>query len=227
MGLETKLSLKQTQKLVMTAMLQQAIKLLPMARLELVQVIRQELMENPMLEEVALAEDGYTPADEDEAQSLTDTPADSVTDGKELYDINWGEYFPEDWEWKGLPSEEYEERFSYENTVHTPTTLNEHLLAQLMMATTDEQERRVGAFLIGNIDEEGYLRCDLDEAMAATQLDRATVERVLGLIQSFDPTGVGARDLRECLLIQIRFLGLEGSLIETIVGEYLPKLEAR
>jgi RNA polymerase sigma-54 factor len=226
MGLETKLSLKQTQKLVMTAMLQQAIKLLPMARLELVQVIRQELTENPMLEEEALAEDGFTPAEEEDIQSPGE-PADSVTDGKELYDINWQEYFPEDWEWKGLPSEEYEERFSYENTVRTPTTLSEHLLAQLMMATMDAAERSVGAFLIGNIDDEGYLRCELDEAMAATQTDRATAERVLGLIQSFDPTGVGARDLRECLLIQIRFLGLEGSLLETIVSESLPKLEAR
>jgi RNA polymerase sigma-54 factor len=226
MGLETKLSLKQTQKLVMTAMLQQAIKLLPMARLELVQVIRQELMENPMLEEVALAEDGFTPAEEDDAPNPAES-ADSVTDGKELYDINWQEYFPEDWEWKGLPSEEYEERFSYENTVRTPTTLSEHLMAQLTMATTDAVERRVGAFLIGNIDDEGYLTCDLDEAMAATQVDRQVVERILGLIQSFDPTGVGARDLRDCLLIQIRALGLEGSMLETIVTESLPRLEAR
>jgi RNA polymerase sigma-54 factor len=154
MGLETKLSLKQTQKLVMTAMLQQAIKLLPMARLELVQVIRQELMENPMLEEVALAEDGYTPAEEDDAQNPAEAP-DTLTDGKELYDINWQEYFPEDWEWKGLPSEEYEERFSYENAVRAPTTLSEHLLAQLLMATTDDVERRIGAFLIGNIDDDG------------------------------------------------------------------------
>jgi RNA polymerase sigma-54 factor len=226
MGLETKLSLKQTQKLVMTAMLQQAIKLLPMARLELVQVIRQELMENPMLEEVALAEDGFTPAEEDDVPSPAEA-ADSVTDGKELYDINWQEYFPEDWEWKGLPSEEYEDRFSYENTVRTPTTLGEHLFAQLTMATSDGVERGVGAFLIGNIDDEGYLSCELDEAVAATQTDRHTAERVLQLIQSFDPTGVGARDLRECLLIQIRFLGLEGSLLETIVSESLPKLEAR
>ncbi|MGH8068826.1 MAG: RNA polymerase factor sigma-54 [Candidatus Entotheonellia bacterium] len=226
MGLETKLSLKQTQKLVMTAMLQQAIKLLPMARLELVQVIRQELTENPMLEEVALAEDGYTPAEEDEAQSPAEAP-DTLTDGKELYDINWQEYFPEDWEWKGLPSEEYEERFSYENAVRAPTTLSEHLLAQLLMATTDDVERRVGAFLVGNIDDDGYLRGELDEAMTETQTDRATVERVLALIQTFDPAGVGARDLRECLLIQIRLLGLEGSLLETIVVEYLPKLEAR
>jgi RNA polymerase sigma-54 factor len=226
MGLETKLSLKQTQKLVMTAMLQQAIKLLPMARLELVQVIRQELTENPMLEEVALEEDGYTPAEE-EAQSSPDTAEDSVADGKELYDINWEEYFPEDWEWKGLPSEEYEEKFSYENTLRTPTTLDEHLISQLMMSTRDEVERSVGAFLIGNIDEEGYLRCALEEAMDATKADRATVEHVLAMIQSFDPAGVGARDLRECLLVQLRFLGLEGSLLETIVSEYLPKLEER
>lgn len=226
MGLETRLSLKQTQKLVMTAMLQQAIKLLPMARLELVQVIRQELMENPMLEEVALAEDGFTPAEEDDAHNPAES-ADSVTDGKELYDINWQEYFPEDWEWKGLPSEEYEERFSYENTVRTPTTLSEHLMAQLTMATTDAVERRVGAFLVGNIDDEGYLTCDLDETGAATQTDQQTVARVLNLIQSFDPTGVGAHDLRECLLIQIRALGLEGSVLETIVAESLPKLEAR
>jgi RNA polymerase sigma-54 factor len=226
MGLETKLSLKQQQKLVMTAMLQQAIKLLPMARLELVQMIQQELTENPMLEEVALSEDGTTPADEDDAPSPAET-ADTLTDGQELYDINWQEYFPEDSEWKGLPSEEYEERFSYENTVRTPTTLSEHLLAQLLMATTDDVERRVGAFLIGNIDDDGYLRGELDEAMTATQADRATVERVLALIQSFDPAGVGARDLCECLLIQVRLLGLEGSLLETIVVEYLPKLEAR
>lgn len=226
MGLETKLSLRQTQKLVMTAMLQQAIKLLPMARLELVQVIHQELMENPMLEEVALAEDGETPAEEEDAQPPAEA-SETLTDGKELYDINWQEHFPEDWEWKGLPSEEYEERFSYENAMRAPTTLSEHLLAQLLMATTDDLERRVGAFLIGNIDDDGYLRGELDEAMTETQTDRATVERVLALIQTFDPAGVGARDLCECLLIQIRLLGLEGSLLETIVMEYLPKLEAR
>ena len=192
MGLETKLSLKQTQKLVMTAMLQQAIKLLPMARLELVQVIRQELTENPMLEEVELAEDGETPAEEVEPQTPAEA-SETLTDGKELYDINWQEYFPEDSEWKGLPSEEYEERFSFENTARAPTTLSEHLLAQLLLATTDDVERRVGAFLIGNIDDEGYLRGELDESMAETQTDRATVERVLALIQTFDPAGVGAR----------------------------------
>jgi RNA polymerase sigma-54 factor len=227
MGLETKLALKQTQKLVMTAMLQQAIKLLPMSRLELVQVIQHELTENPMLEEIALAEDGVTPADEDEAEGGGEAVVEVASEAQKLLDINWEDYIPEEWEWKGLAQEEYEEKFSYENTVRTLTTLNEHLIAQLMMATTDEPERRVGLFLIGNIDEEGYLRCQLEEAMAETQADRAVVERVLSLIQSFDPTGVGARDLCECLLIQVRSLGLEGSLVEMVVSDYLPKLEAQ
>jgi RNA polymerase sigma-54 factor len=226
MGLETKLSLKQTQKLVMTAMLQQAIKLLPMARLELVQVIRQELTDNPMLEEVALAEDGYTPADEDDAPSPAET-TDTLTDGQELYDINWQEYFPDAGDGPGLPTEAYEERFGYDQAMRAPTTLSEHLLAQLLVATPDAVERRVGALLIGNLEDDGYLRTGLEEVMAATQSDRATVERVLALIQTFDPVGVGARDLRECLLLQIRALGLAGSLLETIVQEYLPRLEAR
>lgn len=227
MGIEAKLALRQTQKLVMTAMLQQAIKLLPMSRLEIIQMVRQEMTENPMLEEVPLAEDNDTPADEAEGEGVSDPASEGATDANEFTDINWDEYFPEEWEWRGLPYEEYDERSSYENTHCTPTTLSAHLVSQLMMTTDNEVERGVGAFLIGNIDDEGYLRCDLEEAMAQTQADRATVERVLGLIQSFDPTGVGARDLRECLLIQIRYLGLEGSLVETVVSEYLPKLEAR
>jgi RNA polymerase sigma-54 factor len=226
MGLETKLSLKQTQKLVMTAMLQQAIKLLPMARLELVQVIRQELLDNPMLEEVALADDGYTPAEEDDAPSPAEA-ADTLSDGQELYDINWAEYFPDAGDWAGLPAEAAEERLGYEHTMRTPTTLQEHLLAQLLLATAAAAERRVGAWLIGNLDDDGYLRVALADAMGATQSDRATVERVLALLQTFEPAGVGARDLGECLRIQIRLLGLEGSLLDTLVTEYLPTVAAQ
>jgi RNA polymerase sigma-54 factor len=225
MGYEAKLSLKQAPALALNPALLQAIKLLPLAHLDLIHAIREEFEQNPMLEEVAVEEDGDTPAEEEGAP--TPDAADSAPDGTERYDINWAEYVPEEWEWKGLPSEEYGEQFSFENTVRTPTTLQEHLLAQLLAATSDVGERRLGAFLIGNIDEEGYLRCELEEAMAATQRDRATVERVLALIQAFEPSGVGARDLRECLVIQIRTLGLEGSLLDTIVAEVLPKLEQR
>ena len=226
MGYEAKLSLKQAPVLALNAALLQAIKLLPMARQELVDAIQQELTENPMLEEVAVEEDGDPPTPEQDAPSPADS-VDGVKDGAELYDINWAEYVPEEWEWKGMASAEYEERIAFENTVRTPMTLQEHLLTQLLTATGDACERRVGAFLIGNIDEEGYLRCEIEEAVAATKTNRGTVERLLDIIQSFDPTGVGARDLRECLRLQVHALGLEGSLLDTIVADYLLQIEAR
>jgi RNA polymerase sigma-54 factor len=226
MGYEAKLSLKQAPVLALNAALLQAIKLLPMARQELVDAIQQELTENPMLEEVAVEGDSDPQTAEQDAPSPADS-VDGVKDGAELYDINWAEYFPEEWEWKGMASAEYEERIALENTMRTPMTLQEHLLTQLLTATGDACERRVGAFLIGNIDEEGYLRCELEEAVAATKTNRGTVERLLDIIQSFDPTGVGARDLRECLRLQVHALGLEGSLLDTIVADYLLQIEAR
>src|SRR5262245_29643932 len=226
MALASTLRLTQTTALVINAELLQAIKLLPMARLELVQVIRQELTDNPMLEEVALADDGYTPADEDDGPSPAEA-ADTVTDGSELYDINWQEYFPDEGAGAGLPADAYEAREAYDPGVRAVTTLSEHLLAQLLLATAEATERRVGAWLIGDLDDDGYWRGTVEEAVAATQTDQATVERVLALVQSFEPAGVGARDLRECLRLQLRQLGLEGSLLETIVVDYLPTLEGR
>ena len=226
MQYEPKLSLKQAPALALNAALLQAIKLLPMARQELVEVIRQELTDNPMLEEVDVEADGDTLTEEDDAASPTDAP-DSLREGAEPDEINWAAYIPDDWEWQGLPAEEDEERVAFELAVHTTTTLQEHLLMQLLTATDEAGERRVGAFLIGNLDEAGYLHCDLEEATAATQADRALIERVLATLQSCDPAGVGARDLRECLRLQIRALGLEGSLLDTIVTNYLPTIGPR
>jgi RNA polymerase sigma-54 factor len=226
MGYEAKLSLKQVPRLTLNAVLLQAIKLLPMARQELVDAIQQELLENPMLEEVAVEEDGDPPTAEEDALGSADS-ADAVKDGAEVFDIDWSRYFPEEWEWRGVASAEDEEHVAFENTVRTPMTLQVHLLTQLLTATSAACERRVGAFLIGNIDEEGYLRCELEEAVAATQTNRGTVEQLLDIIQAFDPPGVGARNLCECLRLQVHALGLEGSLLDTIVADYLPQIEAR
>jgi RNA polymerase sigma-54 factor len=226
MALANTLRLTQTTTLIINAELIQAIKLLPMARLELAQVIRQELMDNEMLEEVAPTEDGSTPTDEDDTPSPAEA-ADTLTDGQELYDIDWQEYFPDEGARAGLPVEATEARDAYDPAVCTRTTLSEHLLAELLLATTDAAERRVGAYLIGDLDDDGYWRGGLAEVMTATQTDQATVERVLALLQTFEPTGVGARDLRECLLLQIRARGLEGSLVETLVQEYWPTLVTR
>jgi RNA polymerase sigma-54 factor len=221
-----KLSLKQAPTLTLNAALLQAIKLLPMTRQELGELICQEITDNPMLEEVAVEAEGDALPEADEEVNLTDV-ADPMTDSVELDDINWAAYVPDDWEWRGLPGGKDEERQAFEPTVHIATTLQEHLLLQLLTSTADADERRIGAFLIGNLDEAGYLRCSIAEAMASTQADRATVERILATIQSFDPVGVGARDLRECLIIQVRALGLAGTLLDTIVTDHLPTLEAR
>jgi RNA polymerase sigma-54 factor len=226
MAYEAKLNLKQVPRLALNPVLLQAIKLLPLARQELVNAIQQELMENPLLEEAGVEADGDPPTAEEDALGPADS-ADGVTDDAELFDIEWSQYFPEEWEWKGAASGGDEKHVAFENTVHTPLTLQEHLLTQLLTATSDACERRVGAFLIGNIDEEGYLRCELEEAVAATQTNLDAVERLLGIIHSFDPTGVGARDLRECLRLQVHALGLEGSLLDTIVADCLPQIDAR
>jgi RNA polymerase sigma-54 factor len=109
----------------------------------------------------------------------------------------------------------------------TALSLQEHLLGQLLVATADALERRVGACLIGNLEDEGYWRGSVAEVQAATQAEAATVARVLALVQSFEPAGVGARDLQECLLLQIRARGWEGSLLETVVQRCWPLLEAR
>jgi RNA polymerase sigma-54 factor len=225
-SLETKLRLTQSTSLVLNAALLQAIKLLPMARLELVQAIQQELLDNPLLEEVTLAEDGFTPADADEAAGPSEG-ADTLADGQELYDVNWAEYFPDAGDWPGLPADGGAEPFAFEPAVRAPTSLSEHLLRQLLLVPASAAERRVGAWLIGNLDDDGYWRGTLAEAAAATGVEEATVERALALVQSLEPTGVGARDLAECLALQIRALGWEGSGLARLVAAAVPLLAGR
>jgi RNA polymerase sigma-54 factor len=225
MGYEAKLSLKQVPRLGLNAVLLQAIRLLPLARQELVDAIQQELLQNPLLEEVAVHEDGDLSAAEEDTPGPADD-ASGIKDSIEGIDIDWSRYFPEEWEWRGAASTEDQEQAAFEHTLRAPMTLQEHLLTQLLTATTDACERRVGAFLIGNIDEEGYLRCELEDVVAVTQANRETAERLLHLVQSFDPPGVGARDLRECLRLQVHALGLEGSLLDTVISDYLLQTDA-
>jgi RNA polymerase sigma-54 factor len=180
MAYEAKLSFKQVPRLALNPVLLQAVKLLPLARQELVNAIQQELMENPLLEEAGVEADGDPPTAEEDAPGPADS-ADGVTDDAELFGMDWSQHFPEEWEWKGAASGGDEEHVAFENTVRTPMTLQEHLLTQLLTATSNACERRVGAFLIGNIDEEGYLRCELEEAVAATQTNLDAVERLLGV----------------------------------------------
>lgn len=226
--MKMKLNLKLGQKLIITPQLQQAIKLLQLSRLELNQVISQEIIENPMLEEEMTSE---SPESSDEALSSSSTVDESDeeyrTDKAEIEDLSfiWNEYLDDDR--TSYSSAATEDLPSYEQTLSKSDSIFDHLLWQLVLSSVSEEERRIGAVIIGNIDDDGYLRSPLEEIASSAGTKVEDVEDVLKLIQAFDPMGVGARDLKECLLIQVEQLGLNGTLVELIINSHLKDLEGK
>lgn len=233
MAIEMRQQMKMTQQLVMTPQLQQAIKLLQLSRLELQDVIRQEIDENPVLEEtaeqeelketetLAAAEQEVTPPQSDERYEEVQAGSDT------LKEMDWDTYLDSYNYSAGETYFDDEDRPSFENLLTKRTSLFEHLLWQLNMGHFDESEVIIGTDIIGNIDDEGYLRLPLTEIAMNCQVTESAVEAVLLKIQQFDPIGVAARDLRECLLIQVEQLGMTGSLVEQIISLHLRDLEGR
>ena len=242
-----------SQKLIMTPQLQQAIKLLQLSRLELQQSLTQHLLENPLLDEIQ--------SDVDEGESLVneekvDTPpelegqdrSDATVETREeqgspeeFSASGWEEYFGRDRRSGDSEHSATQDEFpSYEQTVAKATSLEEHLLWQLSLSGLGDREKDLGRLIIGNLDDDGYLRIPLAEVVAGTGFTESEVESVLKDIQTFDPTGVGARNLPECLLLQLGHLGrnpfgslgsppgaLKGSVIESIVLHHLKDLEKK
>ncbi|MEK6690460.1 MAG: RNA polymerase factor sigma-54 [Nitrospirota bacterium] len=228
MALEAKLEIKLAQKLIMTPQLQQAIKLLQLSRLELLQLISQELVENPVLEEADTDATEEEPKESDE--SLQDRIKDDRDSSAENLVSIMDDYFEErgsDGRDLGYFSDGEEETSSYEQFLSKPTTLTDHLLWQLRLSTSDRIIEEIGEVIIGNLDENGYLQSSKDEIASISGTKPEDVEKALNLIQSFDPIGVAAKDPRECILIQLRHLGLQGSLVEEIVENHLPDIEKR
>ncbi len=222
MPISQKLHARLVQKLILTPSLQQAIKLLPMTTLELAELLNQEMVENPLLEEV--------PA-EDPAQDAqtTDTPEAEKPETREDtwddqdYEYFFGEYLDEGY--RPRQPQEVKELPPIENTLSTKGSLADHLMWQLNLQSSDEAIRSIGAAIIGNIDDDGYLVASVDEIAALGGWDLTAVEKALEYVQQFDPVGVGARDLQECLLLQIRHLGLTGTPVETLVRDHLRLLQ--
>lgn len=231
MAMEMRQQLKMSQQLVMTPQLQQAIKLLQLTRLELQDLVRQELEENPLLEETAEMEDVREPDTLETAEKEVEPAENSV----DFHEVEAGDETLRDWDsyldgYNYSSGEQYsgdEERPSFENLLTRQGTLIDHLLWQLHMGQYSEMDVRVGEVIIGNIDESGYLRASLAEIASASNATEEDVLDVLECIQEFDPSGVAARDLRECLLIQARFLGMKGSVVEGILLNHLGDLEKR
>jgi RNA polymerase sigma-54 factor len=238
--MEARLELKLSQKLIMTPQLQQAIKLLQLSRLELVQSVAQELTENPVLEELSLESgeeaaegDGEAGTEAPAVETAPEPPAQEEITQELKNDLElgpqWDEYLNEmgDGRDYGYAEADDKELPSYDQTLTRLPSLSDHLQWQLHLSTSDTAVVAGGEFIIGNLDDDGYLRATLEELVQQSGLSHADMERALALVQTFDPLGIGARSLQECLLIQIRHLDLTGTLVERIVQDHLSDLEKR
>src|SRR5262245_38901890 len=205
MAIQQKLQTKLAQKLILTPSLQQAIKLLPMSTLELADLLNQEVVENPLLEEVP-TEDLQATDQQAQTEKEAEPPKPEKTDSWDDsdYEYFFGEYLEDSY--KPRAPQEVRELPPIENTLSTAASLTDHLEWQLSIQTNDEQTREIGEAIIGNLDDDGYLVASVDEIAGMGPWPIEDVERVLRLVQGFDPIGVAARDLQECLTLQLRHL---------------------
>ena len=220
MPIEIRQSLKLTQQPIMTPQLQQAIKLLQLSRMELMDLVRQEEEENPILEEVT-EPTGTTEPLETNLESLAPSPAEDKEARDGEIDIP-----PIDWRSEGFSrrskgAAEDDDRPTFESFLTKKTTLSDHLLWQLRLNDFSEEERLIGTMIIGNLNEDGQLQVPLEEIASQNGFDPATVEGVIQKVQAFDPPGVAARDLRECLLLQAQQVFPGEKLVQKIVSDHL------
>jgi RNA polymerase sigma-54 factor len=227
MAIELRQQLKLTQQLIMTPQLQMAIKLLQLSRLELMDAIRQELEENPTLEETqeTLSRDQLAP-DEQVPTETVEKPREVSIDEKIHNEIDWSNYIDE-YNSPGRIRFESEDRDApqYEAFISPKESLSDHLLWQLLMSSPSAEEKRIGSLIIGNLDKDGYLQITNAELAEQAGVTEEDIEEVLFLLQSFDPVGVCARDLAECLLLQARNLGLQNTLVTDMITHHLNHLE--
>lgn len=238
MAFELRQQLRLTQQLVMTPQLQQAIKLLQLNRMELVDLVREEMLENPVLEDEADGPadqkedgdkvpsiDGPTKAEPTNGERSTkEVPAD----GKTASDIDWETYLESYTMSPALPSMRThdDDLPSLESTLSSASSLADHLMWQLKLSGFSEEEEAVGALIIGNLDRAGYFRePSIEEVAELAGVPVDLAESVLQAVHKFDPVGVAARDLSECLLVQARRIGADDDVLVAMVTRHLHNLE--
>ena len=221
MGLHMKmnfnLNLLQTQKLIMTPELKQAIEILQYNAQELNEFIDEELLNNPVLEKASQSAEEIQEKQSDESAEFE---YDSDKGEKEVDWQDMMNYF-EDARPLGNVNYDFDEEMNYDNFVADEETLKDHLHLQLKLSKIDPKLLEVCEYVIESIDDNGYLEINIDETAIRFDFTNDEIEQIIRLIQSFDPPGVGARDLKECLLIQLYQQGYEESLEETLVLNYL------
>ncbi len=237
MAIGIKQNLSQTQQLTMTPQLQQAIKLLQLTRLELEDFVTEQLAENPVLEEGAdmSKEEQRLSASEAEtsAEDLHSAHINSASDNFDKIDdqkgneVDWSQY-NKTAETQSKASVNHDaEAPNYENMVSNEETLTSYLMNQVGDIDFSEEEQKIARTIIGNIDEKGYFTLTVNEFSEQEKFDIDLVEGVLDTIQRLEPFGIAARDLKECLLIQVRAYNMKNGIIEKIISNHLSELETR
>jgi len=236
MALTLRQQVKLAQQLVMTPQLQQAIKLLQLNRLELEQTLRQEIEQNPLLEEevlgeaeqevepdVRLMQDEPLPKELEKSQTI-----DLAETSPSMQDIDWDDYANQ-YETTVSFSREAPDtnRLSRLDFVSKKTNLQTHVRWQLTHANLTDEEREVGSFIIGNLNADGFLDLSIEEIVRSTGCEEELAGRVIAVIQDMDPAGIGARDVKESLLLQLARLDLANTLATIIIDKHLHDLELK
>ncbi len=227
--MDQRLGLQLRQKLALTPALQQAIKILLLSRMELSEHIRQEIEENPILEEVETGPDAANRQAQQDFQGEGPPAPEAETNLPEEspypVEFDWSAFGQYEGSEGGLTEEPERDGLWYENTVSAKPELRDHLLWQLFLTVEDAESLGIGAEIIGNMDEDGYLRIGPDDLAANFAVSRERIEEVLAVVQSFDPPGVGARTVEESLLLQLRHLPETDPLAERLVTGHLAQLQ--
>lgn len=237
MGLELRQQLKLSQQLVMTPQLQQAIKLLQLSRLELLDVVNQELLENPLLEEKAeeaiedMQERDGLEAFEAKALPEHEAPVqgDDFVDTELTKNADWenylGEFSSSSRQVQMRESEIPEEGMAFDARLSVKPSLESHLDWQIRLSNFTSDEVAICEAVIGNLDSHGYLQATNEELAELCGASSSRIESVIARIQRLDPVGVAARTPRECLLVQIDTLGYDDPILRELVSEHLEDLE--
>ena len=227
--LQPKLHLRVAQKQILTPGLVQMVSVLALNRLELREMINQEIMANPVLEELpeeGVAAESYT----DEAFLKKETEKVPETEAANPFDeFDFGSFFTQylDTGAERAAGSEHEEieKPSFDKFLSSPASLADHLTWQLSVSICTETVRKIAEAIIGNLDENGYLMATLDEIAQSAEYSMEDVEEALAMVQEFDPPGIAARDLQECLLMQLKVVDPQNTLAQQIIAEHLKLLQ--
>ncbi|MFA6223223.1 MAG: RNA polymerase factor sigma-54 [Desulfomonilaceae bacterium] len=228
MVLQIRQQLRQIQQLVMTPQLQQAIKLLQYNHLEMLNAVEQELKENPALESASFDEpftDQDTPG-RDDLKSLEDSTTESANPAADSLAADWDNYLENYGGDYSSPNKDYSDRPSFENLISYKSNLFRYLLEQLRLSRIEDEDRRIALEIIGNLNDDGYLDISVEDLAINLNTSVDRIEGILTKVQEFEPVGVAARDLRECLLIQAKLQEPPNQLVIRILNEAFDILQS-